>query len=178
MGGAGGDFGGSDPVISRLAKEDPIPWYKKPNLRFLYFMLFPTCMGIELTSGFDSQMINALQILNSWIKCKIAWTSSFTFVLPVSPVDGRRDVVLVANHSLFADFDDPQGALKGIISAAYSLGAILSLPLVPIINDRFGRRWSIALGSITMIVGALIQGFSQHGKHLPTPRYRPDSESR
>ncbi|KAK3348524.1 general substrate transporter [Neurospora tetraspora] len=128
MGGAGGDFGGSDPVISRLAKEDPIPWYKKPNLRFLYFMLFPTCMGIELTSGFDSQMINALQILNSWIKY----------------------------------FDDPQGALKGIISAAYSLGAILSLPLVPIINDRFGRRWSIALGSITMIVGALIQGFSQH----------------
>lgn len=69
MGGAGGDFGGSDPVISRLAKEDPIPWHKKPNLRFLYFMLFPTCMGIELTSGFDSQMINALQILESWIQC-------------------------------------------------------------------------------------------------------------
>lgn len=128
MGGAGGDFGGSDPVISRLAKEDPIPWYKKPNLRFLYFMLFPTCMGIELTSGFDSQMINALQILESWIQY----------------------------------FDNPQGALKGIISAAYSLGAILSLPLVPIINDRFGRRWSIALGSIVMIVGAIIQGFSQH----------------
>lgn len=71
MGGAGGDFGGGgDPIISRLAKEDPIPWYKKRNLRFLYFMLFPTCMGIELTSGFDSQMINALQILKSWNDCE------------------------------------------------------------------------------------------------------------
>lgn len=62
-----------------------------------------------------------------------------------------------------ADFDNPQGSLKGIIAAAYSLGAILSLPLIPIVNDRFGRRWSIFGGSLIMVVGALIQGFSQHG---------------
>lgn len=65
---------------------------------------------------------------------------------------------------LNADFDNPQGALKGIIAAAYSLGAILSLPLVPIVNERLGRRWSIFLGSSIMMVGALIQGFSQHGR--------------
>ncbi len=59
----------SDPIVSRLANEDKVPWYRKRNLRFLYFMLFPTCMGIELTSGFDSQMINALQIVPSWISC-------------------------------------------------------------------------------------------------------------
>ncbi|KAK9777232.1 putative General substrate transporter [Seiridium cardinale] len=116
----------SDPIVTRLAKEDKVPWYKKPNLRLLYFMLFPTCMGIELTSGFDSQMINALQIVPSWV--------SF--------------------------FGNPQGSLKGIISAAYSLGAILSLPLVPIVNDRLGRRWSIFLGSVVMVIGSLIQGFS------------------
>jgi MFS family permease len=62
------------------------------------------------------------------------------------------------------DFDNPQGSLKGIIAAAYSLGAILSLPFIPIINDKFGRRWSIVGGSVIMIIGALIQGFSQHGK--------------
>lgn len=56
----------------------------------------------------------------------------------------------------------PQGALKGIIAAAYSLGAILSLPFIPMINDRFGRRWSIFGGSLVMIIGALIQGFAQH----------------
>ncbi len=64
----------------------------------------------------------------------------------------------------FPDFENPQGSLKGIIAAAYSLGAILSLPLVPIINNRFGRRWSIFGGSCVMLAGALIQGFSVHGE--------------
>jgi MFS family permease len=61
------------------------------------------------------------------------------------------------------DFDNPQGSLKGIIAAAYSLGAILSLPFIPMVNDKYGRRWSIVGGSVIMIIGALIQGFSQHG---------------
>ena len=85
-------------------------------------------MGVELTSGFDSQLINALQIVPSWV----------------------------------AYFDHPQGAFQGFISASYSLGAILSLPLVPLVNERFGRRWSILLGSLVMVAGAIIQGFSQH----------------
>jgi hypothetical protein len=62
--------GASDPIVQRLAQEDPVPWYKKPNLRYLYLLLFPTCMGIEITSGFDSQMINALQISNQWQECE------------------------------------------------------------------------------------------------------------
>ena len=52
-----------DPILTRMVEEDKVAWYKKPNLRHLYFMLFPTCMGVELTSGFDSQLINALQIV-------------------------------------------------------------------------------------------------------------------
>lgn len=62
--------GASDPIVQRLAQEDPVPWYKKPNLRLLYLLLFPTCMGIEITSGFDSQMINALQLSKEWQSCK------------------------------------------------------------------------------------------------------------
>ncbi|WYZ45121.1 hypothetical protein EsH8_VIII_000437 [Colletotrichum jinshuiense] len=122
------ETGASDPILTRISEEDKVPWYRKPNLRYLYFMLFPTCMGIELTSGFDSQMINALQIVPYW-----------------------------KNY-----FGDPQGSLKGIIAAAYSLGAILSLPFIPIVNDRLGRRWSILGGSCIMVVGAIIQGCSQH----------------
>jgi MFS family permease len=64
----------------------------------------------------------------------------------------------------FLDFHNPQGSLKGIIAAAYSLGAILSLPIIPYVNDRFGRRWSIFGGSVIMVIGALIQGFSVNGK--------------
>ncbi|KAI0400913.1 guanine deaminase [Xylaria palmicola] len=120
--------GASDPILTRLVEEDKVPWYRKPNLRMLYFLLFPTCMGIELTSGFDSQLINALQIVPSWISY----------------------------------FDDPQGPIKGIIAASYSLGAILSLPFIGMINDKFGRRWSIFGGSVIMVIGALIQGLSVH----------------
>lgn len=63
--------GAADPIIQTIADEDSVRWYSKPNLRYLYLMLFPTCLGIELTSGFDSQMINALQIVPAWQDCKL-----------------------------------------------------------------------------------------------------------
>lgn len=75
-----------DPVLTRIVEEDKVPWYRKPNLRWLYFMLFPTCMGVELTSGFDSQLINALQIVPSWIDC------SYTLLSPRLPSPSRADV--------------------------------------------------------------------------------------
>ncbi|KAF5598348.1 MFS sugar transporter transporter [Fusarium pseudocircinatum] len=114
----GGDV---NTIVTNLANQDKVPWYQKRNLRNLYFMLIPTCMGIQMTSGFHAQMINAMQILPSWISY----------------------------------FGNPQGSLKGIIAAAYPLGAILSLPLIPIINDRLGRRWSIFIGSFIMVIASL-----------------------
>lgn len=148
--GTAAEVGKSDPIITRLANEDKKWFFQKPHLLYLYLMLFPTCMGIELTSGFDSQMINALQIVPYWIKCKTQapfkrfWTCKMFLT------------------QMNTDFDNPQGSLKGIIAAAYSLGAILSLPFIPIVNDKFGRRWSIFGGSLIMVAGALIQGFSTH----------------
>lgn len=72
------------------------------------------------------------------------------------------------------DFGDPTGALtedgkpeyeipselKGFLAAAYSLGAILSLPFVPWVNQAVGRRWTIMFGSCVSLVGAILQGFS------------------
>ncbi|KAF1993458.1 hexose transporter-like protein [Amniculicola lignicola CBS 123094] len=57
-----------DPVLTRLVQQDLVPWYKKKNLRILYLLLLPTCIGIEMTSGFDSQMINTVQISPMWQK--------------------------------------------------------------------------------------------------------------
>jgi len=156
-----GETGKSDPILTRLADEDKTPWYRKPNLRMLYFMLFPTCMGIELTSGFDSQMINALQLVPTWTACKCCLDME-----PLRLSDLRN---LETPHSQpRPDFADHNGAisapLKGIIAAAYSLGAVLSLPFIPMVNDRFGRRWSIFGGSAIMCIGAIIQAFSQHGE--------------
>lgn len=77
-----------DPVISRMVAEDKVPWYKKRNLRGLYILMFPTCIGIEMTSGlvvrllririrctqqgrrYDSSMMNGLQAVVSWNACE------------------------------------------------------------------------------------------------------------
>ncbi|KAG6841298.1 hypothetical protein C0991_012468 [Blastosporella zonata] len=61
-----------DPIVTRLAELDDTPWYKKPNLRMLYILMFPTCIGVEMTSGFDSSMMNGLQAVNSWDSCSSA----------------------------------------------------------------------------------------------------------
>jgi len=119
---------GGDPILTRIVEEDKVPWYRKPNLRVLYFYLFFACMGVELTSGFDSQMLNALQLVPAWKEF----------------------------------FHKPAGATRGIITASYSLGAILSLPLVPVVNERLGRRWSIFLGSWVMVLGSIVQCTSRN----------------
>ena len=56
------------------------------------------------------------------------------------------------------------GPLLGILSCAYNLGAICSVPVVPYLSNRLGRRKTIALGSFIMIIGAFMQGFAQNGK--------------
>ena len=58
-----------DPIVTRLLEEDKTPWYKKPNLRRLYIWLFLCCMCVEATSGFDSQLINTLQLAPAFHKC-------------------------------------------------------------------------------------------------------------
>tara|TARA_R110002003_G_scaffold3_25_gene168 strand:+ start:16650 stop:17099 length:450 start_codon:yes stop_codon:yes gene_type:complete len=135
----------ADPVLTRIVEQDQTPWYRKRNLRRLYVLLLPTCIGIEMTSGFDSQMINAVQIAPTWQACKGPRTIDFVPLL------------------ISLDFNHPKGALLGIISAAYNLGAICALPLVPYINDTFGRRWSIFIGSWIMVVGSLVQALSING---------------
>jgi hypothetical protein len=66
----GAHEGLSDPILTRLAEEDKVPWYKKPNLRVMYLYLFLCCIGVEMTSGFDSTLINTLQFSSHWNKCK------------------------------------------------------------------------------------------------------------
>lgn len=58
-----------DDRLSNIAEADTKPWYKKPNLRFLYLILVPTGLGVEWTSGFDSSMMNSLQAVPSWVAC-------------------------------------------------------------------------------------------------------------
>lgn len=54
--------------------------------------------------------------------------------------------------------------LLGFVNSCYQLGSIFAVPIAPWFAYRYGRRWSIMLGSLIMVVGALLQGFAQHGK--------------
>ncbi|KAG8848593.1 hypothetical protein FRB91_010690 [Serendipita sp. 411] len=119
----GGDVEAGDPLLTQYVLDDPVPWYKKPNLRYLYFVLIPTCIGVEITSGFDSSMMNGLQGVSYWDEY----------------------------------FHQPRGQTLGLMSAAYSLGCIVSLPFIPLIVDRGGRRLTIVVGSCIMLIGVALQ---------------------
>ncbi|KAK5061615.1 hypothetical protein LTR84_008159 [Exophiala bonariae] len=54
-------------------------------------------------------------------------------------------------------FHRPSGAILGFMSASYPLGAILSTPFSAPISDKFGRRWTILIGSIIMVGGVIMQ---------------------
>jgi len=63
-------------------------------------------------------------------------------------------------------FNHPDGPILGFITAAYSLGTVLGLPFVPFVADRFGRRMSIVIGSIVMVVGATLQTVTQNSSSI------------
>lgn len=58
-------------------------------------------------------------------------------------------------------FGHPRSTILGLLSALYSLGSICSLPFVPFVTDRYGRRFAIIFGSIIMVIGSALQTASQ-----------------
>lgn len=148
----------ADPIVTRLVKEDRVPWYKKRNLRLMYLWLFMCCMGVEMTSGFDSQLINTLQFASTFHQCMSLLASLRNKILMPHLSDlgnGRKD-----SNGKFAI----EPGLLGFVNSCYQLGSIFAVPFAPWFAQRFGRRWSIMLGSGIMVCGALLQGFAQHGK--------------
>lgn len=73
----------------------------------------------------------------------------------------KSDTSLPAND---LDFHTPNGALLGVMTAAFSIGAVLGLPLVPYINDRYGRKACIVVGSVIISIGAILQTASINSK--------------
>lgn len=54
----------------------------------------------------------------------------------------------------------PTGHILGALSNGNTFGVILSFPVAPYINDRFGRRIGVFLGQGLCVVGAILQGAS------------------
>lgn len=52
---------------------------------------------------------------------------------------------------------NPTEETLGRLSAMYSIGSIASLPVVPFLSDRYGRKIPITVGCIIMVIAAAIQ---------------------
>ncbi|VUC24131.1 unnamed protein product [Clonostachys rosea] len=57
-------------------------------------------------------------------------------------------------------FGYPASATLGLISAGLSIGSIASVPVLPYVNDRWGRKTSVILGSLIVTVGVIIQSLA------------------
>ncbi|KAI5840770.1 MFS transporter [Morchella snyderi] len=92
----------------------------------------------------------------------VEWTSGF---------DGSIMNGLQAVNTWDSYFNHPRGAILGIMNSIYSLGALSMMPIVPWVNDRYGRRMSIIVGSIIMVIGAILQTCSVHLGMFLTSRF-------
>jgi MFS family permease len=46
------------------------------------------------------------------------------------------------------------------LQAAQSIGSVVSLPFVGILSDKLGRRWTLLIGAITVVIASIIQAAS------------------
>jgi MFS family permease len=52
---------------------------------------------------------------------------------------------------------EPSESALGLLTAMYSIGSIASLPVVPFLSDRYGRKIPIIVGCVIMVIAAAIQ---------------------
>ncbi|KAH6949692.1 MFS transporter [Ilyonectria sp. MPI-CAGE-AT-0026] len=54
-------------------------------------------------------------------------------------------------------FGYPEKATLGLISASMAIGSVAAVPTIPYCNDRWGRKFSVILGSLIVAAGVIIQ---------------------
>ncbi|KAF5661358.1 lactose permease [Fusarium circinatum] len=54
-------------------------------------------------------------------------------------------------------FGHPEKATLGLISASMAIGSVAAVPIIPYLNDRWGRKMSVILASIIVTIGVIIQ---------------------
>ena len=109
-------------------------------MRGLYVCLMFAVLT-SATNGYDGSMMNGLQALDQWDKCKYS-----VFVL-----------TRLVTHTFAPAFNNPSAPTRGLLNAIMSVGSIIALPITPYIADIFGRRAGIITGCILMIIGVILQ---------------------
>ncbi|KAL1301406.1 hypothetical protein AAFC00_005665 [Neodothiora populina] len=77
---------------------------------------------------------------------------------------------LLSNPSLLARFNNPNATIQGQIVSVYTLGCIVGAVLALFIGDKLGRRRCIALASVFLTVGGLLQATAYSLPHMMVGR--------
>lgn len=59
-------------------------------------------------------------------------------------------------------FNQPEGAILGALNAVYPAGKFFAMFLVTYLADRFGRKTTMAIGALTCVAFAVMQGVAQN----------------
>lgn len=105
-------------------------------------------LSASATSGYNASQINSLLVLP---ECEFFFFYSHSCCV---------DMVLISKVNNF--LNGLSSNATGLIIAAVSLGSFLSFIPASYVADRFGRRFSVAIGSLLVIVAAIIQVAVQH----------------
>ncbi|UOH83888.1 hypothetical protein LQV05_006626 [Cryptococcus neoformans] len=88
----------------------------------------------------------------------------FMAICTISAVGSGVDGSLINGLQIIDSFMDNLGDISdnhlGLVIASFSLGALPALPISAYCMDRFGRRSSLLLGCISVIVGGIAQSFT------------------
>ncbi|KAL8372308.1 hypothetical protein RB595_001886 [Gaeumannomyces hyphopodioides] len=91
----------------------------------------------------------------------LAW---YAFILSIASASTGYDGMLLNSIQNFDSWNDRFGMqgenenLLGLVVAMYQIGSVVSIPLVPPVTDRWGRKWPIVIGGVLTTIGAVIQG--------------------
>ncbi|KAF8872000.1 general substrate transporter [Infundibulicybe gibba] len=96
-----------------------------------------------------------LVLLNLWI-CLLLITSS-TSGYDGSMINGLQSVTKWEEF-----FNTPSGGKLGLFNAIQNIGSLCAFPFAPYITDGLGRKSTIWLGAVIMVVATVIQTASQN----------------
>lgn len=114
-----------------------VSWFKEPHLRTLYIMSIFLLIA-SATTGYDGMLANTCQQMDDF---KEYFDDVFTW--------DAEEETWVGDENLL-----------GIMINMFNIGSIVSFFMTPYVADRFGRKPTIMVGCVIMIIGACISAFT------------------
>lgn len=111
-----------------------------------------------------------------WYRVKHLLRLNLILIVPllsaaVNGFDGSLMNGLQSMEEWRRDFNNPRGTMLGFVNAAQSVGGVVVLPFVGWFVDYIGRKWSLIVGLLGVIVATIIQATSRNLGQLIAARF-------